>query len=375
MGFTAIWISPVTAQVPEAYHGYYQTNLYETNSNFGSAQDLKDLAAAAHSKGMYLMVDVVPNHMGWAACHDTVDYKSFHLFNNAEHYHSYCPLNNVQNQTEVETCWLGNCNMTMPDLKTENPDVAREMNTWIKTLVSNYSIDGLRIDSVKNVNKIFFPPWCEAAGVFCMGEVSDGLANYTYPYQRYMDSVLDYPLYYAINRAFQKQSPMADLVVNLVSCTQNAEAGCKDSTLLGTFFENHDNPRLPFTTNDMSLVKNPIAFTIMSDGIPILYQGQEQHLREWTLETNLESSYDTNSPLYKYIAYLNQIWNHISAKPLGYLTWQTHVLSYTSDTIQLRKDIIRTILTNQGEFGGEYTQHTQGMLFSGGETSRGCFDV
>lgn len=271
-----IWISPVTAQVTEAYHGYYQTDLYSVNSKFGTADELRSLASALHSRGMYLMVDVVPNHMGWAGCHDTVDYKNFKLFNKAEHFHSYCPMNNMKNQTEVEACWLGNCNITMPDLKTENQEVANEMNKWIKSLVANYSIDGLRIDSVKNVNKDFFPPWCQSAGVFCMGEVSEGLANYTYPYQKYMDSVLDYPLYYAINRVFQKQTNMSDLVVNLASCTQDTN-GCKDATLLGTFFENHDNPRFPSATKDLSLVKNAMAFTIMSDGIPIVYQGQEQH--------------------------------------------------------------------------------------------------
>lgn len=60
-----VWISPVTAQISEAYHGYYQKDLYSVNTNFGSADDLKSLASALHARGMYLMVDVVPNHMGW----------------------------------------------------------------------------------------------------------------------------------------------------------------------------------------------------------------------------------------------------------------------------------------------------------------------
>ena len=272
-----VWISPITAQVAGAYHGYYQTDLYSVNSKFGTANELKSLASALHSRGMYLMVDVVPNHMGWAGCHDTVNYHTFKQFNTANHFHSYCEIKDMKNQSQVEKCWLGDCNITMPDIKTDNPQVASQMNSWIKSLVSTYSVDGLRIDSVKNVNKDFFPPWCKSAGVFCMGEVSEGLANYTYPYQQYMDSILDYPLYYAINRVFQKQTNMSDLVVNLAACTENAKDGCKDATLLGTFFENHDNPRFPSFTNDMSLVKNALAFSIMSDGIPVVYQGQEQH--------------------------------------------------------------------------------------------------
>ncbi|KAF2871480.1 glycoside hydrolase superfamily [Massariosphaeria phaeospora] len=372
LGFTAVWISPVTAQVTEAYHGYYQTDLYSVNNNFGSANDLKSLAAALHAKGMYLMVDVVPNHMGWAGCHDTVNFQKFAHFNKPEHYHSYCELADMSNQTEVEKCWIGNCNMTMPDLKTEDPHVASEMNRWIKTLVANYSIDGLRIDSVKNVNADFFPPWCQSAGVFCMGEVSEGRPGYTYPYQQYMDSVLDYPLYYAIKRVFQRESPMSDLVVNLAACTQDTDAGCRDASLLGTFFENHDNARFPAATQDLSLVKNALAFTIMSDGIPILYQGQEQHFSggddPGCREALWSSGYSTTTPLYAHTALLNQLRNHISATHPAYLTYQTRVLTYTADVIQLRKDAIRSIFTNQGAQGGSYTLSTQGMEFSKGET-------
>ncbi|KAI7579875.1 hypothetical protein KC343_g20770, partial [Hortaea werneckii] len=83
MGFDAIWISPVTAQIEgktaygEAYHGYWQQDLYSINSHFGTSDDLKSLSQALHSRGMYLMVDVVVNHNGWNGSPDTVDYSSF----------------------------------------------------------------------------------------------------------------------------------------------------------------------------------------------------------------------------------------------------------------------------------------------------------
>ena len=223
------------------------------------------------------MVDVVPNHMAYPGCPENTDFSTLKTLNKPEQFHPYCAIVDTANQTQLENCWLGDCNMAMPDIKTDNTDVANTLNTWIKTIVSDYSIDGLRIDSVKNVQKDFFPTWCQSAGVFCMGEVSEGQATYTYPYQAYMDSILDYPLYYAITRVFQQQTPMSDLVVSLAACTDNANYGCKDSTLMGTFLENHDNPRFPAGTQDMSLVKNALAFTTLGDGIPVIYQGQEQH--------------------------------------------------------------------------------------------------
>lgn len=45
------------------YHGYWAKNFFEVNSHFGSAEDLTALASAVHRRGMYLMVDVVANHV------------------------------------------------------------------------------------------------------------------------------------------------------------------------------------------------------------------------------------------------------------------------------------------------------------------------
>ncbi|KAG6021413.1 hypothetical protein E4U19_005708 [Claviceps sp. Clav32 group G5] len=50
MGFDAIWISPIVANDDGGYHGYWTKDLYAVNPNFGTAQELKDLVNAAHSK-------------------------------------------------------------------------------------------------------------------------------------------------------------------------------------------------------------------------------------------------------------------------------------------------------------------------------------
>ena len=63
MGFDAIWISPVVDNLDKGYHGYWAKDWEKINSNFGSEEDLKSMVNAAHSKGMYVMVDVVANHV------------------------------------------------------------------------------------------------------------------------------------------------------------------------------------------------------------------------------------------------------------------------------------------------------------------------
>jgi len=70
MGFDTIWISPVVSNIGgttgegEAYHGYWTLDPGELNDNFGTEEDLKALVTAVHGKGMYIMVDVVVNHVG-----------------------------------------------------------------------------------------------------------------------------------------------------------------------------------------------------------------------------------------------------------------------------------------------------------------------
>lgn len=57
-------------------------------------------------------------------------------------------------------------------------------------------VDGLRIDTVKHVEKDFWPGYVQAAGVYAVGEVLNGDPAYTCGYQAsIMDGVMNYPVY------------------------------------------------------------------------------------------------------------------------------------------------------------------------------------
>lgn len=71
LGFTAIWITPVTQNASgEDYHGYHSMDFssvdlrYESRKEWGSAKDVRfqDLIDAAHAKGMKVILDIVLNH-------------------------------------------------------------------------------------------------------------------------------------------------------------------------------------------------------------------------------------------------------------------------------------------------------------------------
>ena len=93
MGFDAIWISPVIENTPNGYHGYWARNFNEINPHFGTRQDLKNLVNEAHKKGIWVMVDVVANHVGPVG----EDYSSIYPFNQPSHYHEKCSIKNWDN--------------------------------------------------------------------------------------------------------------------------------------------------------------------------------------------------------------------------------------------------------------------------------------
>ena len=149
---------------------------------------------------------------------------------------------------------------------------------------------------------------------------------------------------------------------------------CKDTTLLGSFSENHDVPRFASYTPDYSLAKNIIAYTILSDGIPIIYAGQEQHYSggndPYNREATWLSGYNTSATLHTHVASLNQIRNQAIYKDSTYLTYQNWVIYSDSSTIAMRKGYdgkqIITVLSNLGASGSSYTLSLSNTGWSSG---------
>jgi len=104
------------------------------------------------------------------------------------------------------------------------------------------------------------------AGVYLVGEVDNGDPAVVCPYSGYISGLLNYPAFYWISQAFTNPSGS---ISNLFNGLNTMMTDCVDTTLLGSFLENHDQPRFPYLTEDMSQAQNAIAFTILMDGIPI----------------------------------------------------------------------------------------------------------
>ena len=149
--------------MPGGYHGYWTSNFEKLNPNFGTEADLRSLIKTAHSKGMLVMVDVVANHMGPQYNPDgKTNFDLYYPFNKKEYYHKDCTVLDFEDRWMMENCWL----YGLPDLNTEKKSVINYLNNWIKKLISDYEIDGIRIDTLRHVPVNFWKEFNEYAGVF-----------------------------------------------------------------------------------------------------------------------------------------------------------------------------------------------------------------
>ncbi|KAF2181444.1 carbohydrate-binding module family 20 protein [Zopfia rhizophila CBS 207.26] len=321
LGFDAIWITPVVASYAGGCHGYWAQDLYGINQNYGTADDLKSLVNSAHSKGIYMMVDVVANHMGFGAISDNRPAP----LNQDSSYHTACDIN-YSDQNSVEECRIAN----LPDVYTQRSEIRTLYQAYVRpggrSHGNKYQFDGVRIDTVKHVEKDFWPPFASAAGAYCIGEVFDGDPAYLAGYASLMPGLLNYAIYYPMNNFYQ-QKGSAQALVDMHNTVSNT---FPDPTALGNFLDNHDNARWLNQKNDVSLLKNALAFVMLSRGIPIVYYGTEQGYAGGADPANREdlwrSNFNIQSDLYQAISRLAG-----ARKSTGGLAGNDHVHLYVTN--------------------------------------------
>ena len=106
MGFDAIWISPIVANLEgdtgdgTSYHGYWTIDQTSLNAHFGTDGDLQLLGETLHQMGMYLMVDVVVNH--FASFGENIPWDTFSPLNSEQYFHQKCYITNWADQNMAE---------------------------------------------------------------------------------------------------------------------------------------------------------------------------------------------------------------------------------------------------------------------------------
>src|SRR5881275_3036012 len=150
LGVDCIWLMPVAAS--PSYHGYDVSDYYRIEPAYGSNDDFQRLVAAAHRRGIALLVDMVLNHSSsehpyfQAALHDTTSpYRAWYRFaptaRGKDWHHSP-----VRDEYYYGVFWSG-----MPDLNYQTPAVRKEANKIATFWLREMGVDGFRLDAVPYV--------------------------------------------------------------------------------------------------------------------------------------------------------------------------------------------------------------------------------
>lgn len=379
MGFDTIWISPVVENIGgssgygQAYHGYWTLDADKLNTNFGTADDLKALSKSIHDAGMYLQVDVVVNHVAAVAAGNSFRTgDSYGFFNQQSQFHPFCRIEDYTNQTSVEECWLGDDTLSLPDINTNDESIRSYWNNWVKQLVSDYSIDTIRIDTVKHVEQAFWPGFTDAAGVFNQGEILYDDPKYVGSYQKNATiNPFNYGVYYPLVRAFNtSEGSMSDLV----SMVEQVQTNSSDTSLYGSFLNNHDNARFESFVTDTSRVWNAHAYPFVTDGIPYFYYGTEQGFNGGNDPDNREplwpSGYNTSAGMYQFVSKLNKARKAAAAASSSFYTTQMNITQMTANEVLIVKGPLVSLLSNRGrgQTGGNMTIPAAATGWKSGQT-------
>ncbi|MGR5284705.1 alpha,alpha-phosphotrehalase [Vibrio maritimus] len=163
LGVDAIWLTPVYAS-PMIDNGYDISDYYAINPDFGTMQDFDALLAAAHQKGIRIIMDIVVNHTStehqWfqSALGDKQSpYRDYYIWKPNE---GKLP-NNWQSKfggsawaldEATDEYYLHLFAKEQADLNWENPTVREEVKQVIEFWAQK-GVDGFRLDVINLISK------------------------------------------------------------------------------------------------------------------------------------------------------------------------------------------------------------------------------
>jgi glycosidase len=292
LGVTALWTTPVydNGAMTDSYHGYAATNLYDVDGHFGTLDEYRLLSAALHARGMKLIIDLVPNHIGvlhpWVSDPPAPDW--FHG-TAASHSHAEGDFNDLIDPHAAPASWRklteGWFVDAMPDMNQENPLVAQYLIQNALWWVETAEIDAIRIDTFPYVGRAFWHDFHAALHkafprLTTVGEVfnRDPVVTSFFAGGREhggidtgLDTPFDFPVYFAVRDVLAHDKPMTDLAAIL-----RQDSLYPHPERLVHFFANHDTTRfLTEAKGSLPRLKEALGLLATLRGTPELYSGDE----------------------------------------------------------------------------------------------------
>ena len=374
LGATTLWITPPVANnwwgeeiEYGGYHGYWARDFMAVDEHLGTLEDYKQLSHTLHGRQMFLIQDIVTNHVGdYFTYWDTEE--EVHNWNENDPTQGYrantnhpTPLpvppfdqNDPRNPAHLEaaiyhfTPDITNYNdpnqrlnyqlSGLDDLNTANPIVREALREAYGYWIEEVGVDGFRIDTAIYVEHEFWQDFIhnetsEFAGVNVVAQ-STGRENFltfgeawvgsgafnmngeqvipTYlgtTDQPEMASMLNFPVQSEITRVFAEGHKTSAMTYRL----EGVQRKYPNPNILPIFLDNHDMPRFLNKSSQEGL-KQALVFLMSAQGIPVIYYGTEQGFTDTRATMFAEGvnsdgidHFDPSSELYQHIANLSAL--------------------------------------------------------------------
>ena len=313
LGVTALWFTPVLENnSPDSdngfstYHGYATTDYYKVDPRFGSNDDYRQLADAAHAQGLKMVMDMIFNHCGfehpWVTDMPSKDWFNTHEWLKESKGTSNPTKSFLQTSyklTPVKDPYASQIDLhetvdgwfvpTMPDLNQRNPHVMTYLiqNSiwWIETV----GIDGIRMDTYPYADKKGMAQWMktldeEYPNFNTVGETWVTEPAYTAAWQKdsklseensYLKTVMDFSFFDKLNQAKHEETDAWWNGLNRLYNSFVYDYLYPNPSSVMAFIDNHDTDRFLGNGCDSLMLKQALALLLTVNRIPQLYYGTE----------------------------------------------------------------------------------------------------
>ena len=273
IGCNAIYIGPLFESVG---HGYETTDYMKLDSRLGDNNDLKNFVKSCHKSGIKVIFDGVFNHTGrdFFAFRDILENRESSRYRDW-----YCNVNfrgnNEYNDGFSYDNW-GGYNLLVK-LNQRNPEVKNYICDVVRFWVSEFDIDGIRLDAADVLDFDFMKELRRVAeeikpDFWLMGEVIHG------DYSRWVNgdtlhSVTNYMLHKALYSGHNDHNYFE--IAHTVRRLNDLFGNNPNGLCLYNFTDNHDVERIMSKLNNRSNFCPVHILEYTLQGIPSVYYGSE----------------------------------------------------------------------------------------------------
>ena len=156
LGCNAIYLTPVFQSISN--HKYDISDYYRVDEHFGTNEDLKELVDRAHEMGMRIVLDAVFNHCSekMAEFQDVIEHGS-----KSRYFDWFVIWGDAIDEKKNNYETFAACNY-MPKLNTSNPEVQQFLIDIGTHYLTEYGIDGWRLDVSDEISHYFWRKFREA---------------------------------------------------------------------------------------------------------------------------------------------------------------------------------------------------------------------